>query len=94
MLQYIAYWFSHHARYENYIFLLIYPRFIEYSKNMSLMGIDQISYSLCENDEIEPGLKPERQGLLENLDCFRRLLNDFLPKIVDAYCKMNEFFER
>ncbi len=61
---------------------------------MGRLGIDQSSYELCEDDEIEPGLKPERQALLENLDCFKRLHFEFLPKIVDAYCKMNEFFQR
>ena len=72
--------------------MLFYTFYLEYSKDMGRLGIDQSSYELCEDDEIEPGLKPERQALLENLDCFKRLLNEFLPKIVDAYCKMNEFF--
>ncbi len=61
---------------------------------MNRLGIDQNSYELCEDEEIQPGLKPEREALLENILCLRRLLNEFIPKTLEAYCKMNEFFER
>jgi hypothetical protein len=49
---------------------------------------------LCQNIEIMPGLIPERIALLENIDCFRKLLSEFLPRCLEAYSKMNEFFER
>jgi hypothetical protein len=61
---------------------------------MHRLGIDPESFELCEDDEIEPGLKPEREAMIENIECLRRLLGEFIPKTVDAYLKMNEFFER
>lgn len=61
---------------------------------MNRLGIDASTYELCEDEEIEPGLKAERDAMLENIQCLRRLLNEFIPKILEAYCKMNEFFER
>lgn len=61
---------------------------------MHKLGIEPESHALCEDNEIQPGLKPERQALLENIDCLRRLLTQFLPHVLEAYCKLNEFFER
>jgi|LauGreDrversion4_2_1035121.scaffolds.fasta_scaffold793476_1 hypothetical protein len=61
---------------------------------MNKLGIDPEMCELCHNIEIQPGLIPERKALLENIECLKRLLTEFLPKTLEAYCKMNEFFER
>ena len=68
--------------------------FVEYSKDMIKLGINPESQELCPNIEVQPGLGPERQALTENIGCFKRLLSDFLPRTLEAYCKMNEYFER
>ncbi len=34
---------------------------------MDRLGIDSRTYELCEDEEILPGLKPEREALLENI---------------------------
>lgn len=61
---------------------------------MTKLGIDPESQELCANIDVQPGLGPERQALTENIGCFKRLLSEFLPRTLEAYCKMNEYFER
>ena len=61
---------------------------------MNKLGINPESQELCANIEVQPGLGPERQALIDNILCFKRLLSDFLPHTLEAYCKMNEYFER
>ena len=36
----------------------------------------------------------ERKAFHENLECFKRLFNNFLPRCLEAYTRMNEYFER
>ena len=61
---------------------------------MNKLGIDYDMQKLCPDSEVEPGLGPERKALIENIECFQRLLKEFLPRTLEAYCKMNEYFER
>jgi hypothetical protein len=32
--------------------------------------------------------------LLENVEVLKRMIQVYIPKVTEAYCRMNEFFER
>lgn len=61
---------------------------------MSKLGINRHSQELCINLEVLPNFESEREALLENVACVKRVLCEFIPQTLEAYLKMNEFFER
>lgn len=61
---------------------------------MNKLGINRHSQELCIDLEVFPNIESEREALLENISCMKRLLCDFMPATLEAYLKMNEFFER
>ena len=62
---------------------------------MSTLGIEKGMEALCPNNEmVQPGLDGERDALLENVAVLKRMIQQFIPKTVQAYVRMNEFFER
>jgi hypothetical protein len=58
------------------------------------MGIPPGTEALCLDEEVEAGMDGERDAFTDNLACLKRLLSDFLPKALEAYLRMNEFFVR
>lgn len=61
---------------------------------MSTLGIDKGVQALCTDDTVQPGLDGERDALLENVAVLKRMIQVYLPKVCEAYCRMNEFFDR
>lgn len=61
---------------------------------MSTLGIERGMQALCSVELVQPGLDGERDAILENVAVLKRLLQGYLPKVTEAYCRMNEFFER
>lgn len=61
---------------------------------MSALGIDAGMQALCPNEIVQPGLDGERDAILENAAVLKRMIQTYIPKVTEAYCRMNEFFER
>jgi hypothetical protein len=61
---------------------------------MNRLGIEKWMFALSKNDNVEAGLDGERDIVQDNIDCLKRLLNEFIPRAFEAYKRMNEYFER
>ena len=62
---------------------------IEFNEDVQKVGINPISVNL-----MDLKITDEQTALVENINCFDRLLNDYAAKAIDAYIQMNEFFAR
>lgn len=61
---------------------------------MNRLGIEQGLDCLSSDNEVQPGIDGERDAFHDNLSVMRRMLTEFLPKAMEAYARMNEFFQR